>query len=568
MSARRAAASTVILVLCLVGLAVLAAVLLAASLLPPSTVVGRFMGATGDVRAGTVTQTLVANLPSRMRLAGFGFAVLLVLLVVLRRPFASVLETALADARARWRQGVSLDRADWAVVFLMAIAVAARVVFLNQPMRYDEALSFNEFASRAIYYGLSFYPEPNNHLLNTLLMHIAYAIGGNQPWVLRLPALVAGVLLVPATYALGVLLYGRAVGLLAAGLVAASSYLVEYSTNARGYTIAALCCTTMFALAIVAVRRDSVSALLLAGLVAALGIYAVPTTIYGVAIAAVWLAIEMRRTRPRQLTTAGGVVMVLLMTLLVMLAYLPVVLVSGPEALVSNRFLVPLDWGELVQQLPTSLRRTWALWNRDLPLIATLLLGVGCVVASVDEVRRGEPPIAVVAIAVCLGLVLLQRVAPFERVWLVLLPLYFVVGAGGLAVLVSRWTRVPLAGQFIGASAVAVGLAALTVNSGSVLASPETGAFPDAEAVSITLRDRGLGQRDAVQTELPSSLPELQYYFPRAGLSIDRLVRDPSGAERVWVIAAPDTQPPSGAEEVARYRTAVVYLRPAHPSQP
>jgi hypothetical protein len=175
-------------------------------------------------------------------------------------------------------------------------------------------------------------------------------------------------------------------------------------------------------------------------------------------------------------------------------------------------------------------------------------------------------PIAALAVGVCLVLVLLQRVAPFERVWLFLLPLFFVVGPGGLSLLVSQRARLPLAGEFIGASALAVGLAALTVSSGSVLASPDTGAFPDAEQVVATLRDRGLRQDDAVQTELPSSLPELQYYFPRSGLSIDALARDPSGAERVWVIARPDGPTPGGAEEIARYRGAVLYRMPARPS--
>ena len=61
----------------------------------------------------------------------------------------------------------------------MAVAIAVRLMFINQPMRYDEALTFNEFASRPLYYGLSFYPDPNNHLLNTLLVHVAFASLGN-----------------------------------------------------------------------------------------------------------------------------------------------------------------------------------------------------------------------------------------------------------------------------------------------------------------------------------------------------------------------------------------------------
>ena len=86
--------------------------------------------------------------------------------------------------------------------------------------------------------------------------------------------------------------------------MAASSFIVEYSTNSRGYTLQALCFVTMFCLAVVAVRRDSPTALLLATLVAALGAYALPTMFYGVVIVAAWLVLEMRRTRLAQISRA------------------------------------------------------------------------------------------------------------------------------------------------------------------------------------------------------------------------------------------------------------------------
>src|SRR6266542_1301315 len=506
--------ASLIVVACLVFLAALAAVLLAASLLPAATLVGRFMSATGDARAGAVTQNLIADLPRRLQLAGAGFALLMVLLLVLRRPFERVVASVLAAFP--WRLA-RVHGADWPLGGLIIIAIAARLAFLNQPMRYDEALCFNEFASRAPYYGLSFYPEPNNHLLNTLLMHVAYAVLGNQPWVLRLPALIAGVLLVPATYGLGRLLYGRGAGLAAAGLVAASSYFVEYSTNARGYTLAALCCVTMFALGVVAVRRDSLATLLAGAVVAAAGIYAVPTTVYGVVVACAWLAIELRRSRPVHISLSTVVVVLLLMMLLVALVYLPVVLVAG------------------------------------------------CLVATIAELQRQKVPVALLAVGACLALVVVQRVAPFERVWLFLLPLYFVVGAGGLALVAQRSgaQRMPAQLGGIASLVVAVGLAALTISSGSVIASAETGVFPDAEAVATTLRDRGIGPRDAVLTELPASLPELQYYFPRAGLGIDSLVREPSAAERVYVVSPANAQPQlygrARPVELRRYATAVLY---------
>ena len=60
-------------------------------------------------------------------------------------------------------------------------------------MRFDEAFTFLRFASQPLLEGLTTYAEPNNHLFHTLLVHISTSLFGDQPWAIRLPALLAGV---------------------------------------------------------------------------------------------------------------------------------------------------------------------------------------------------------------------------------------------------------------------------------------------------------------------------------------------------------------------------------------
>ena len=583
-----------------VGLGGLA--LLALSLLPPSALAGRLLQTAGETRSGPYTQDLYLHFGDRLRLAGGVLVGAAGFLVPLRASLDEMLQAALADARAF--AAPHAPRYGLEVGALTLVALALRAAFLGQPMRYDEALSYNEFASRPLYYGLSFYPEPNNHLLNTLLVHLTSGLLGGEPWALRLPALVAGVLLVPATYGLGWLLHGSAAGLLAASLVAASSYLTEYSTNARGYTLQALAFVAAFGLVVWATRRGSRTALLLAALVAALGFWAVPTMLYGVAIIAAWLAAEVlsgqavRRgplgpaspvhvgreaAEPSQDAPAASghdrvwssrqadqpprwpslAVAAVLLGLVTFVLYLPVVVVSGPEQLVANRFVEPLGIQELARDLSTSLARTWELWNRDLPWPVVFLLVLGVVAQSAHELRRGRAPLAVLAVGVCLGLVVIQRVAPFERVWLFLVPLYLVLASGGLMSLVSglapRWAT----------STAVIGLAcllgALVLRSGSILRSQETGAFPDAAAVADDLGGQ-LGPTDAVLTSVPASLPELQFYFHARGLPTASLVRPPEEAQRVFVVTPADSGRPGlpsadwqTAVEESRFSVSVVY---------
>jgi hypothetical protein len=269
--------------------------------------------------------------------------------------------------------------------------------------------------------------------------------------------------------------------------------------------------------------------------------------LYGLVLIGAWLGSEVhaRRTALRWSDLlAGGAVVGLLSFLL----YLPVVLVSGPERLVGNRFVEPLAAAELARELPASLGRTWAFWNRDLPILGSAVLVLGVVVDTARAVRCRRVPLAVLAAGVCLALVLVQRVAPFERVWLFLLPLYLLLGSGGLMWLLARcptatarWTR--------GVAVTVIGLAlgGLVLTSGSILASSETGTFPDAQRVANALRGR-LGPEDVVVTLLPTSLPELQYAFRRVGLPAETLVRSPEAARRLFVVTPPGGDPGYPAE--------------------
>ena len=135
-----------LVLLVFVLVAMLVAALLVASLLPAATLTGRLLGAAGESRSGTFTQDLVANLGQRMRLASALLLAVLVGLFVLRTSFEDVLKAALAGSRWKVRPPARLDALAVAASILLAIGL--RAAFVNQPMRYDEALTFNEFASR------------------------------------------------------------------------------------------------------------------------------------------------------------------------------------------------------------------------------------------------------------------------------------------------------------------------------------------------------------------------------------------------------------------------------------
>jgi hypothetical protein len=223
---------------------------------------------------------------------------------------------------------------------------------------------------------------------------------------------------------------------------------------------------------------------------------------------------------------------------------------------------------------------------RDVPLVLAWALAAGVVLACLrHRLLTGLKGIApgVAVVLACAVLLVVQRVSPFERVWLMFLPLGLVTGAAGLMG-ACQWLlaseRFPAALRFTNravAAQVGVLLAAVLAYqvwaSRSVLLSDDTGAFPDAAEVT-TLLQQVTGPRDAVRTSLPAGLPELQYHFRRLGLNEQRLVGDIGNAPHVFLVVDPsDPQSLAAAQsenrldstawsapvEVGRFPSAVVY---------
>src|SRR5678815_4844579 len=117
----------------------------------------------------------------------------------------------------------------YAVAWVTALAAVCRVVALSQPMRYDESVTWAYFVGRSWTTIISQYQFPNNHVLFSLLAKATSSLAAWQPWALRLPALIAGIAIVPLTWAVGRRFADRDSALLGAALAGASTPLILYS---------------------------------------------------------------------------------------------------------------------------------------------------------------------------------------------------------------------------------------------------------------------------------------------------------------------------------------------------
>jgi 4-amino-4-deoxy-L-arabinose transferase-like glycosyltransferase len=588
----RRSASVVVLILILALLA-LGVVLLTSSFVPYEDVKARIDSMAQDGSAEGFTEVTFAKVSGKLRMAGVALLVFAGVLLVLRRHlnrWVSGLFDSFADlwdeSRTAWSAALKEDGKKHTIVFclIMMIAVAVRLVFINQPIRYDEAHSFTYYSSRPIYIALSNYSSVNNHLFHTLLVHIAYSILGNHEWALRLPALLAGLFLVPATYLAARLLYNKNAAILAAAFISVSSALIEFSTNARGYSM--ICLAFMLILAVGAyVRRGGgPAAWTLFTLVTALGFYTIPIMLYPFGITALWLflsALLKDIDGPAWPFVRNLILSTVCAGVLTLALYTPVFVGSGVDAVfgIPSKAVDAAGGTEgFMGGISIRIKAFWAQWNRDFPLSVSIIMALGAILSLLfhRRVARHRVPLLVPAMLWVVPVLLVMRALPWPRVWLYLLPLYFILVSAGLSLKFGWMARLlrRSAASFcvIMALHVIIGIGLSVVYSRSVYYSEETGTLRNAEEIATTL-GRGLGPGDKMLAFSPAGAP-LLYYFKRHNVPLDPLVRtDRDNWQTVYVVVdVPthdldwvlrktqlDTQRYSAPELVKTYDFAEIY---------
>jgi 4-amino-4-deoxy-L-arabinose transferase-like glycosyltransferase len=551
----RRSASVILLILVVVILA-LGAALLAFSVVPFENVKARIDSMAQDGAAENFTEATYAGVTGKLRLAGGALVLAAAVLFALRGPFRRMLSGLFdsfgelwGESKSAWRAALEEDGRKHTIVFciVMLIAVAVRLVFINQPIRYDEAHSFTYYSSRPIYLALSNYSSVNNHLFHTLLVHIAYSVFGNEEWVLRLPALFAGLFLVPATYLAARLLYNKDAAILAAALVAVSSAIVEFSTNARGYSMICLFFMLILALGAHLRRSGGAAGWVLFTLITALGFYTIPIMLYPFGITAMWLFLSALVKdvdgpawpfiRNLVLSTIGAGILTLIL-------YSPVFVGSGVDAVfgIPSKAVDASGGMEgFAGGIMIRIKAFWAQWNRDFPVLVSVILVLGALLSLVfhGRIARHRIPLIVPVLLWCVPVLIAMRALPWPRVWLYLLPLYFILVSAGLSLkfsyIAGLLRRSASSFCVIMALHIVIGIGINVVYSRSVYYSEETGTLRNAEEIATTL-GRELKPGDKMLAYSPAGAP-LLYYFKKHDVPLGPLVsEDRENWKRVYVV--------------------------------
>ncbi len=320
----------------------------------------------------------------------------------------SIPRPVLPSRRASWvRLRFSRRYYFWAAVGLVLLAFALRVYRLDyQEFRGDEAFSYL-FASQPagqIVPDLIGEGDPHSPF-HYLMLHGWMSLAGDSEFVLRIIALLAGVLSIPLIYQLGRELEGGSLGLLLGLLVAISPSQVWVDQEVRNHYALALLFSLLATLLLVRfVRRPKWPLMVLYSLSCALTIYAHYYGLFALIAHGAYIFLASRERRI-WLSWLAGVAGALLL-------FLPWVVVSAPTVLAAgqlsdqstpeiSRYLVEVG-SELVAGPVWAVRTIrWlfvgllgfgligaaSLWRRNKPLTALLLIWLGGAALGIYLIR-------------------------------------------------------------------------------------------------------------------------------------------------------------------------------------
>jgi len=321
---------------------------------------------------------------------------------------------------------------------LTLFAVFARVGFIHTPMEHDEAYTFSVFAVQPLHLALSDYHFPNNHLFHTLLVHLSYRLLGPAVWAVRLPAFIAGVLLAPLGFLLARRLYGQWAGIVAGAAIASAPVLIDYSVNARGYTLLALFTLLGWIVGLELKQRSNLFWWSLLAVVCAIGIYTVPVFVYSAAMIFTWLGLtwlcgDDGKSNSRAHFLTGMLVSGLAALVLAVIFYLPVIRSSGLDSIIANPWVTPIPRELYWETLVSRTQETWIEWNQDISIEVTALVIVSWMASLAFYRRISTQRIPLQASLLILPVILwLHRPNPWAKIWLFLVPLMLIWASGGL----------------------------------------------------------------------------------------------------------------------------------------
>jgi hypothetical protein len=348
----------------------------------------------------------------------------------IRNDFKQVLQNVMYEIR-------KLSSAEKSIALLVLFFIAAVRIyyFIKFPVFVDEAFSYVHFASKGFLTSAFYYPGPNNHIFYSELCVVTDLIFNDPAWVMRMPSMLAGLALTAFIFLTLKKHIGFQVAMLSAIIFSLAEQTNFYSTQGRGYILFTLF-VFLAAYSLMKVLFERRKFYLLLFIVSSvLGFYTLSVFLYPFVSMFLWSLFIIWRSRDRVMLIKV-LAMYSLISILVLILYLPVFLLNPSEVIFGNVWVSSQD--DFYSRFPDYLIRLndfW--WGGRLGTLLSLGAIIGLIRMSLKQSSRWVLSAVVLLLFVPLIMMAIQKVLPFARVWLYYLPVLSL----GLSYLMIEITR-------------------------------------------------------------------------------------------------------------------------------
>jgi hypothetical protein len=313
-------------------------------------------------------------------------------------------------------RGLSLLQKMTVSFVFIAILMLRIFYWYKYPLFTDEAFSYVYFVSRGFLVSASYYPGPNNHVFYSGLCAFTDLFFDDPLWVMRLPSFLISLVLSFLLFITAKKYYGFLIALFTLVIFSFSDNVNFYSIQGRGYML-----LTFFAFisAVSLVKYlfgEKKVYLLVFMISSALGFYTIPVFLYPfLSLALFTLFVLIKYKRLHRLIhfffIFSGI------GLMAGLLYLPVILFNDINTITGNSWVLPSE--NFVPELfPYIFKVNDYLWNIDYGIWITTLAAAGSVFFLVKNRKLEESWFGLLWLVLPLLIIIIQKVIPFERVWL------------------------------------------------------------------------------------------------------------------------------------------------------
>lgn len=332
---------------------------------------------------------------------------------------------------------------------ILFLGVLVRLRQLNIPLSYDEATTYLSFSCPRVsfFYILADYSLPNNHIFHSLLAKFFINLLGDNWISLRMPAFLSGILLLPLSFLAAIHYANKNIALIVTAFFAFSPLLIQYSVEARGYSLVGVFTIILFLLLDYR-KKNEFAGLLLSGVIA-LGLLTIPVFLSAVAVSIIYWTFQTFSAKNR-ISKADFFPIFkdyLLGGALSILMYSPILVLNGFDSFLNNKNSVskqPLSqYPSMLFETVYSLLRTNSVGTIDMldagrsPFFYMFL---GAFLWGLIKINRAHP-IKKIFAAITIWLIffpLLFRTVPADRVWLIFSPFFIIACGLGLESLVGK----------------------------------------------------------------------------------------------------------------------------------